>query len=134
MGSQSSIERRLLAIDSGTNYLLGLPLLLVPDRTANVLGLPDAGNRFYARVLGGVLTGIATALSMERARGADRPVGLGTGGAIAINTLGGGALVAWLSTSGDAGALPKRGGMLLWGIAAGVFSIGAAEMWAAAKR
>jgi hypothetical protein len=124
----------MLAIDSAANYLLGLPLLLVPDRTAGMLGLPDAGNRFYARVLGGVLTGIATALAIERGRGANSPVGLGSGGAIAINTLGSGAVAAWLSTSSDAGALPKRGKALLWGVTAGVLSIGAAETWAAAKR
>jgi len=116
------------------NYLLGLPLLLAPDRSADVLGLPDTGNRFYARVLGGVLAGIATALAMERGRGADSPVGLGTAGAIAINTLGSGAVAAWLATSSDADALPTRGRVLLWGITAGVFSIGAVEAWAAGKR
>lgn len=101
----------MLAIDSAANYLLGLPLLLAPDRTADVvLGLPRAGNRFYARVLGGVLAGIATALAMERGRGANSPVGLGTGGAIVINTLGSGAVAAWLATRSDADAMPSGEG------------------------
>jgi hypothetical protein len=119
--------RRMLAADSAANYVLGLPLLLAPERTARLLGLPDPGNRFYARVLGGVLTGVATALALERARGApDGLVGLGTGGAIAINTTGAAALAAWL-TGEEAARLPRRGRVLLWAVAASVFGIGAAE-------
>lgn len=137
LGSRGRSERDRAAdaaIDSAANYLLGLPLLLAPDRTPDVLGLPCAGNRFYARVLGGVLAGIATALAMGRGRGANSPVGLGTGGAIVINTLGSGAVAAWLATRSDADALPKRGRVMLWRISVGVFSIGAAEAWTAAKR
>jgi hypothetical protein len=121
--------RRLLAVDSAANYALGLPLLLAPDRTARLLALPETGNRFYARVLGGVLTGIAFALDLERSRnGADGVVGLGAGGAIAINTLGATAVAAWLASS-EAARLPPRGRAALWAVAAGVTGIGAVEAW-----
>ncbi len=130
MSTEASSVRRLLAIDSAANYLLGIPLLLAPERTARLMALPDSGNGFYPRVLGGVLTGIATALLIERGRGASGPVGLGTGGAIAINTLGGGAVAAWLATA-EADRLPKRGKALLCGVSASVLGIGAVEAWTA---
>ncbi len=118
----------MLAVDSAANYVLGLPLLLAPERTAAVLALPDTGSSFYARVLGGVLTGIATALALERSSSRTGLIGLGTGGAIAINTTGAGALAVWL-TSGEASRLPRRGRALLWGVAATVSGIGATEAW-----
>lgn len=120
------VSRRLLLVDSAANYVLGLPLLIEPDRTARVLGLPDPGNRFYARVLGGVLTGIATALAIEHRRPPDGLVGLGTGGAIAINLLGGGSVAAWLSAE-PATKLPRRGRALLGLVAGGVVGLGALE-------
>lgn len=118
--------RRLLLLDSAANYLLGLPLLAAPGRTAGLLGLPDAGGGFYPRVLGGVLTGIATALALERSRRERDPAGLGTSGAIAVNALGGGAVAASLA-AGEAVGTPRRGRALLALIAAGVVAIGAVE-------
>jgi hypothetical protein len=118
--------RQLLAIDAAANYLLGVPLLLAPGWTSGLLGLPDAGSGFYARVLGGVLTGIATALAIEQRRAADEPAGLGTAGAIAINLFGGGATAASLVT-GETDRLPKRGKALLWGVTVSVLGIGGAE-------
>lgn len=118
---------RVLAVDAAANYALGLPLLLAPDRTAQVLGLPATDTGFYARVLGGVLTGIATALDIERRRrDPDAPAGLGTVGAIAINTLGGGAVAVWLRSTG-ARELPFRGRAVLGAVATVVLGIGAAE-------
>ncbi len=122
-------NRWMLAIDSAANYLLGLPLLIAPRRSAELLALPDAGAGFYPRILGGVLTGVATALAVEQRRSDDSaPVGLGTAGAIAINTFGGGAVAFWLSTS-DAADLPLKGRALLWSVASGVLAIGAVEAW-----
>lgn len=116
-------------MDAATDYALGLPLLFAPAPVARVLGLPEATPGFYPRVLGGVLTGIATALVVERRRGASGgSVGLGTGGAIAINTLGGGA-VAWWLLSAEAGRLPRRGRSVLWAVASSVLGIGLVEAW-----
>ena len=81
---------------------------------------------FYPRVLGGVLTGIAAALAIEAGRRPEGLVGLGAGGAIAINVLGGSTVAAWLR-SADAEGLPKSGRALLWGVAVTVLSIGALE-------
>lgn len=119
----------MLAVDSAANYLLGLPLLTMPHRTADLLGLPRETSGFYQRVLGGVLSGVATALAIElRHRDRQDAVGLGTAGAIAINALGGGAVVLWLASS-DAGSIPARGRVLLWGVAGAVLGIGAIEGW-----
>lgn len=116
----------MLAIDAAANYLLGMPLLASPRLATKILALPGLGDGFYPRVLGGVLTGIASALTMEGQRQGSGPVGLGTGGAIAINTLGGAATVLWLLSS-DAKAIPRRGRALLWGVALSVLAIGALE-------
>jgi hypothetical protein len=126
-GVRKSRHGLLLAVDSAANYLLGLPLLIAPRRSAQLLALPSDGPGFYPRVLGGVLTGVATALAMERARSDDSsPAGLGVAGAIAINTLGGGAVAVWLSTPAAA-ELPLKGRALLWGVASAVLAIGAIE-------
>jgi hypothetical protein len=122
--------RQLLTIDAAADYVLGLPLLLFPRGTASRLGLPDEQGTFYQRVLGGVLAGTATASVIELIRkGDERSAGLGTTGAIAVNALGGGAVVLWLVASPDAAALPLRGRALLWGVATGVLAIGAVEAW-----
>jgi len=125
-----SQKPHMLAIDSGANYLLGLPLLVVPRGAAKWLGIPDEGTAFYGRVLGGVLTGVATALAIEHRRQSEGdPVGLGAAGAIAINGLGGAAVALWLLLSPDAAALPRRGRVLLWGVSSGVLAIGAIEAY-----
>lgn len=121
--------RWMLGIDSAANYLLGLPLLIAPSRSAQLLALPHGSASFYPRILGGVLTGIATALAVEEGRNDDgTPAGLGVRGAIAINTLGGGAVAFWLSTP-EAAEIPLRGRALLWGVASVVLAIGAFEAW-----
>jgi hypothetical protein len=136
MGAITNAQtQQLLTLDAGADYALGLPLLVFPRRTADLLGLPQEAGTFYQRVLGGVLTGTATALVIERARTADsESAGLGTAGATAVNVLGGGAVAAWLAASPDAAALPRRGRALLWGIAAGVLAIGAVEAWGELRR
>lgn len=120
--------RRVLAVDAAANAALGRPLLLAPDPAARVLGLP-AADGLYPRVLGGAFTGIAAALAVERQRRSGGGlVGLGTAGAVAINTLGGGAVAAWLAPPGAAG-LPRRGRLLLRAVAGTVLAIGAIEAW-----
>lgn len=122
--------RRLLALDSGANYLLGLPMLVIPRRTATLLGLPAERGTFYQRVLGGVLAGLATASAIEHGRRAEgQPVGIGVAGAVAVNGFGGGAVALWLVSSPDVATLPPRGRALLWGVASGVLALGAVEAW-----
>lgn len=114
-------------MDAAANFALGVPLLLAPRAVARSLALPEARATFYPRVLGAVLTGIASALLVERRRaGSARPVGLGTGGATAINGLGGAAVGLWLFSS-EAERLPARGRALLGTVAVCVLAIGAVE-------
>ena len=123
----------MLRADAAANYVLGLPLLIAPAPTTGLLGLPDPGSDcFYARVLGGVLTGIAAALTLESRRPRRGPVGLGTGGAILINTLGGGTVAALL-LGGCAAKLSVRGRVTLGLVAAGVLGVGAVEAWTAMR-
>ncbi len=122
-----SRQQRMLGVDAVGDYLLGLPLLIAPRRCAQLLALPDIGSTFYPRVLGGVLAGTATASVIERVRkDDDTPAGLGVAGAVAVNTLGGGAVAFWLTTP-EAAGIPLRGRALLWGIASGVLALGALE-------
>jgi hypothetical protein len=118
---------RILAVDAAANAGLGLPLLIAPRRVAQVLALPDGAGGFYQRVLGGVLTGIAAALLVERRRATSGgPVGLGTGGAIVINALGGGSVALWLVSSQGRG-MRGRGRVVLGVVAVGVLAIGIVE-------
>ncbi len=81
----SKHTRILLTIDAIVNLLLGLLLLLFPLGVAELLGAPDAGEGFYATILGAVFFGIGLALLLEH-HGYERGFrGLGLGGAILIN-------------------------------------------------
>jgi hypothetical protein len=80
-----------------------------------------------------VLTGIATALAGEARRATDGPVGLGTGGAIAINAFGGGAVASWMAT-GARTSIPLRGRLMLGAVATAVLGIGAMEAWGEASK
>lgn len=115
----------LLTFDSLINALLGLALFAFPTDLPTVLGLPETESGFYASILGAVLLGIGIALFIEVRRGSD---GLGVRGAIAINLLGGGALVAWLLSGLD---LPLRGVLVLWAVAVCVLGLTALEWWRA---
>jgi hypothetical protein len=85
-----------------------------PAGLVTALGIPMADPSFYATILGGVLLGIGLALLVECYRKSNRFVGLGLGGAIAINLCGGFVLAVWL-LSGRL-ALPLRGYILLWSL------------------
>ncbi len=126
-GSGDPRVRGVLAVDAAVNLTLGVPLLVAPRALARSLALPETPQTFYPRVLGAVLTGIASALILERRRvGSTELVGLGAGGAIAINTLGGATVALWLS-SPEAERLPARGRALLGAVATTVLAVGAVE-------
>ena len=102
----------LLKADAAINLILGILLVAFPSGLVKALGIPMADPSFYATILGGVLLGIGVALLLECYRISGRFIGLGLGGAIAINLCGGFVLTVWL-LSGKL-TLPLRGHILLW--------------------
>lgn len=104
----------LLWIDAIVNLLLGILLLAYSLPLAQALGVPGAAQRFYPTLLGAVLFGIGIALAMEARRSSGGLIGLGLGGAVAINLSAGVVLAVWLLS----GALqpPLRGLVLLWAL------------------
>jgi hypothetical protein len=80
---------RLLIIDAAINLALGVLLVCFPAQTVQTLGLPQFEQTFYLSILGAVLIGIAIALLIESRRKQQAIVGLGLGGAVAINLCGG---------------------------------------------
>jgi hypothetical protein len=97
----------LLAIDGTINLVLGVLLMVFPDRLVALLGVPSAPSRFYPSLLGGVLFGIGLALMIECFHRTEKGNGLGLAGAVTINLCGGVVLGCWL-VFGDL-ALPVRG-------------------------
>ena len=117
----------LIAVDSVVNVLLGLLLLIFPPNLVQWLGLPLPSSAFYVRILGAVILGIGVALAIEfRREPSSSLVGLGIGGALAINLCGGGALVAYLAF-GDL-SLSTEGTIVLWILAALVVGLGLIEL------
>lgn len=108
----------LLIIDAGINFILGVLLLLTipfPEQIPQILGVPFVNRAFYASILGAVLFGIGIALILESHRSKpEQLVGLGLGGAVAINLCGGAVLIGWL-IFGDL-HLPLVGMIFLWSI------------------
>ena len=117
----------LLVIDGVVNVVLGILLLLFPAGVLDLLGLPATSTYFYPSILGAVLLGIGVALFIE-VHGAPKGVsGLGLAGAIAINVLGGGALLVWLLAAQL--DIPRRGHVVLWCVAITVLAIGLVELF-----
>jgi hypothetical protein len=119
----------LLIIDALINLMLGISLLLlIPfPELPRVLGVPQAANTFYPSILGAVLLGIGIALLMESNRTKPQQlIGLGLGGAVAINLCGGAVLITWL-IFGDLN-LPGYGMFLLWLIALTLIAISSIEL------
>ncbi|MBN1502704.1 hypothetical protein JW930_04105 [Candidatus Woesearchaeota archaeon] len=106
------MKKKVLLIDALINFLLGVLLLLFSKPLAGFLGMPYSDVYFYPNILGAVLVGIAIALVIEYRRKADGLVGLGLGGAVAINLCGGLVLAFWLIL-GDLNITPK-GNTFLW--------------------
>jgi len=103
-----------LMIDAIINYALGIICILYPF-VAETIGVPIVENSFYPTILGAVLIGIGIALTIECYRKQREMVGLGLGGAVAINLSGGFVLILWL-IFGDL-HIPLRGYFFLWSLA-----------------
>ena len=116
----------LLLIDAGINLLLGLLLLIFPRSLVDLLGIPGVESAFYPSILGAVLIGIGVALLMERYQPRPGMVGLGIGGAIAINLTGGAALIIWLIFGGL--KVSTLGFLVLAGLALVLVLISAVEL------
>ena len=116
----------LLVVDAGINLALGLLLLVFPQGLVRLFGIPDAVSRFYPGILGAVLFGIGLALLIERYKPRAGMVGLGLGGAIAINLSGGVVLTLWL-IFGEL-SISVRGYLLLGMLALGLLGISAIEL------
>jgi hypothetical protein len=63
---------------------------------AETIGVTIVANSFYPNLLGAVLIGIGIALTIEYCSKQGGMVGLGLGGAVAINLSGGLVLILWL--------------------------------------
>jgi hypothetical protein len=116
----------LLTIDAIINLLLGLLLIAFSDGLVELLGVPPAAHGFYANILGGVLFGVGIALVIESRSKIGNGVGLGLGGAIAINLCGGLVLFGWL-VFGDL-SLPLRGLIFLWCLVVLLLGISVVEL------
>jgi len=116
----------LLGIDAVVNFLLGILLLAFSRPLADFLGVPYSDGGFYPTILGAVLFGIGIALLLEVLRKPQGPVGLGAGGAVAVNLSGGTVLLIWLLSG--ALVLPLRGRVFLWSLAVLLVGISTAEL------
>jgi hypothetical protein len=123
MGSR---HKMLLLIDGVVNLAIGAVLLLFPLGIVEALGLPPVSSHFYATILGAVIFGIGVALLIELRGPGGRVSGLGLAGAIAINFCGGLVLALWMIFGHL--AIPLRGQVILWIVAAIVIIIGMVEL------
>jgi hypothetical protein len=103
-----------LIADAIINYALGILCILYP-LVSETIGVPIVENSFYPNILGAVLIGIGIALTIECYRKQGGMVGLGLGGAVAINLSGGFVLILWL-IFGNLN-IPLRGHFFLWSLA-----------------
>lgn len=104
-------SKALLLTDSIINLFLGIVLLAYSEPVIKIFGLPESDISFYPNILGAVLFGIGIALLLEYRRPGEF-TGLGLGGAISINIIGGIVLFLWL-VSGNLN-IPARGKIILW--------------------
>jgi len=118
-------ESITLMVDAIINYALGILCILYPF-VAHKIGVPIVENSFYPNILGAVLFGIGIALTIECYRKQEGMVGLGLGGAIAINLSGGLVLILWL-IFGDLN-IPFRGHFFLWSLAVILVGISLIEL------
>ena len=114
-----------LIVDASINYILGILCILYPF-IAESIGVPIVENSFYPNILGAVLFGIGIALTIECFRKQGGMVGLGLGGAVAINLSGGIVLTFWLLFGNL--AIPLRGQLFLWTLAMILLIISSIEL------
>ena len=103
--------KTLILIDAIINLFLGLVLLAYSNVIVDIFGLPETNDKFYPTILGAVIFGIGIALIIEYRR-KNLIIGLGLGGAISINLVGGIVLVFWL-IFGEL-RIPIHGTVILW--------------------
>ncbi len=120
-----------LIVDAIINYALGILCILYPF-VAETIGVPTVENSFYPTILGAVLIGIGIALTIECYRKQGGLVGLGLGGAVAINLSGGIVLILWL-IFGDLN-IPLRGHFFLWFLAIILVGISLVELFIHLKK
>ena len=118
---------KVLLADSVINLILGFLLLIFSRPLIYILGVPGSEAYFYPNILGGVLLGVGIALLIECYRSSAGLVGLGLGGAIAINLCGGFVLATWL-IFGDLN-IPLRGQIFLWVLVFILVAISAVELF-----
>lgn len=123
---------KVLIVDALINLILGILLIIFPIKVIGLLGVPMVEHSFYPSILGGVLTGIGIALLIEHFRGLGGMVGLGLGGAIAINLCGGLILATWL-VSGKL-VIPFRGQVVLWVLVITLVAISGIELFVHLKK
>lgn len=104
-------RKTLILTDSLINLFLGLVLLGYSEPVIRFFGLPVTDQYFYPNILGAMLFGIGIALYIEYKR-KDEFIGLGLGGAISINIMGGIVLFLWL-ISGSL-IIPLKGKIIFW--------------------
>ena len=102
----------VLLIDAIVSFVLGVALAAFPASLVELLGIPPAETTFYPHILGAVVIGIALALFVEWKRKPNGLVGLGLGGAIAIDLCAAVFLTGWLLFGGV--DLSLRGQFVLW--------------------
>ena len=122
----------ILLIDAIINFVLGILLLLFSKKLTGILGIPPTDQYFYPNILGAVLVGIGFALLIEIRHGKGGLVGLGLGGAVAINLCGGIVLGLWLLTGNM--DIPIHGYIFLWFLVFILIGISIVEMIAYRSR
>lgn len=109
-----------IALKAGTGFLL----LLMPRLVARGLALPAPVEPFWARLLGGVLVGLAVAIVLEGQLASRN--GLGLAGSMAINLVAATTLMALLILGTI--ATPRRGRALLWLIVVLLWALSLVEL------
>jgi len=117
----------LILIDCIINLFLGIVLLAYSEFVIKFFGLPETDQYFYPNILGAVLFGIGIALLIEYKR-RNEFVGLGLGGAMAINVFGGIVLLLWLIWGNL--DLPIQGTIILWVLVFLLLGISTFELFA----
>ena len=115
--------KRLLIIDGIINLLLGILLFSFFKPVIEFLGIPYVEQQFYVKILGAVLFGIGLALIIQTR---SPKMGLGLGGAIAINMCGGVCLVYLLLSQNF--NIPTHGKIIIWFVATVLIGLSGVEL------